>query len=214
MQELAERSGLPRTTIHHYIRESLLPPAHKTAPNAAEYDEAHLERLRLITRLRGDDDGRAGGLSIPRIRRVLEHYEAGLSIRAAVRLTDEGVAPESIEGRNWTNLEDFASAAEVPPAYAERLASLGIVGGKADGSYDPGDLLVARSCHAVHEEWDVAPRDLAPIADLIREVGSYSTTLMDVHTATVGASGDADRRALRDRLAECSRAMLWRALES
>ena len=46
------RSGVPATTIHHYRRRGLLPPAHRTAPNRFLYDERHLRALQLVTLLR------------------------------------------------------------------------------------------------------------------------------------------------------------------
>jgi AcrR family transcriptional regulator len=52
--ELAEKAGLPRSTVHYYLREGLLPPPRRTGRTMAYYDERHLERLQLIRELRGD----------------------------------------------------------------------------------------------------------------------------------------------------------------
>lgn len=52
MAELERLSGVPRETIHFYLRSGLLPPPDKTGKTQATYDERHLERLRLIRRLR------------------------------------------------------------------------------------------------------------------------------------------------------------------
>lgn len=52
MAEVVRRSGVTRETIHFYLREGLLPPARKTAHNAALYGDEHLHRLRLIRSLR------------------------------------------------------------------------------------------------------------------------------------------------------------------
>jgi DNA-binding transcriptional MerR regulator len=54
ISELARESGISRETIHYYLREGLLPPPVKTGRTAALYDQAHLERLRLIRRLRDE----------------------------------------------------------------------------------------------------------------------------------------------------------------
>ena len=51
MAELAKRSGLSVATIKFYLREGLLPPGQRSNVNQAEYDEAHLERLRMIRAL-------------------------------------------------------------------------------------------------------------------------------------------------------------------
>jgi DNA-binding transcriptional MerR regulator len=51
MAELSRSSGVPVATIKYYLREGLLPPGAATSATRAEYDEAHLRRLRLIRAL-------------------------------------------------------------------------------------------------------------------------------------------------------------------
>lgn len=216
MQELAERSGLPRTTIHHYTREGLLPPARKTAPNAAEYDEVHLERLRLISRLR-DEEGE--GLSIPEIREVLALQESGVDLRGAVRLVKEDVAPPG--GAGWAETGGLAEAAGCPVAFVERLEAAGLLPAGQVDAYTPGDLLVTRACHAVCEGRGVDAADLTPLADLIREVGHYSETLVEVQGVRSGGGGgespgsgpEGEADALRRDLSGLCEALLWRSFE-
>jgi len=52
INELVKKSGVPRTTIHYYLREGLLHPPHKTGRTTAVYDESHLEKLKLIDELK------------------------------------------------------------------------------------------------------------------------------------------------------------------
>jgi DNA-binding transcriptional MerR regulator len=70
MAEFSRISGVPTATIKFYLREGLLEPGHRTAPNQATYDESHLRRLRLVRALR-----EVGGLRIETIRRVLESVD-------------------------------------------------------------------------------------------------------------------------------------------
>jgi DNA-binding transcriptional MerR regulator len=51
MRDVCARTGLARSTIHHYIREGLLPKPHKTGKNAALYDEEFVKRAQLIRTL-------------------------------------------------------------------------------------------------------------------------------------------------------------------
>lgn len=220
MQELANRSGLPRTTIHHYAREGLLPPARKTAPNAARYDEAHLERLALISRLR-DADGDAGCLSIPEIRGVLEHVEAGVSLPEAVRLVTENVDASTADGASWVAPAELARAAALEVEFVERLIAARLIGGAPDGAFTPADLLVAKSCASVCADRGVDPADLTPLSDLIREVGNYSATLVDVHAVRADESSSGSARITadpslplaRDLAALCD-VLLWRVLRA
>lgn len=52
IKELEERSGVPRTTIHFYLRQGLLHPPHKTGRTMAYYDDSHVQRLQEISRLK------------------------------------------------------------------------------------------------------------------------------------------------------------------
>ncbi len=63
---LEKATGVPRTTIHFYVREGLLPPPQKTGRSVAFYSERHVARLREILWLK------ERGLGLQDIRRALE----------------------------------------------------------------------------------------------------------------------------------------------
>jgi DNA-binding transcriptional MerR regulator len=74
MAELTRVSGVPTATIKFYLREGLLQPGTRTAPNQATYSHAHVRQLRLIRALR-----EVGGLRIETIRRVLASVDGAES---------------------------------------------------------------------------------------------------------------------------------------
>lgn len=76
VSELSDRSGLPVQTIKYYIREGLLPKGAATAATRAEYDDAHLDRLRLIRALR--EVGDLPIASVKRIVHAVDDEEVGL----------------------------------------------------------------------------------------------------------------------------------------
>lgn len=53
ISELEELSGIPRYTIHQYIRSGLLPEPMRTGKTMAYYNESHLERLQAIREIKG-----------------------------------------------------------------------------------------------------------------------------------------------------------------
>jgi DNA-binding transcriptional MerR regulator len=74
ISELSRTTGTPIPTIKYYIREGLLHRGTPTATNQADYDESHVQRLRLIRVLR-----EVGDLSVATITQVvaaLDHPEA------------------------------------------------------------------------------------------------------------------------------------------
>ncbi len=68
MKELVEKTGVPRTTIHFYLRQGLLPPPNKSGRTMAYYDNTHVKRLKEIEILKK-------GLRVP-IRLLKEHLDS------------------------------------------------------------------------------------------------------------------------------------------
>jgi len=216
MQELATQCGLSKTKIHHYLREGLLPPAQKSARNAAQYGPEHLERLTLIAELRRPE---AGALSIPQIRAVLTYMKAGMAQASAVRLVVEGIKPEASGAPvgPWETANDLAFAAMVSPELVNALEAANLIVRDTGIPYSAGDLLVTRACDALCGRLGVEPSDLTPLFDLIREVGDYSDSLAELYSSQAEAeSADTPgvRSDLRDSIQGLLGALLWRALET
>lgn len=89
MAELAKRSGLSVATIKFYLREGLMPTGRRSSVNQAEYDEAHLERLRMIRAL-----AKVAGLPLASIREVVGVVDGGGSPVDAMAATQDALAGE------------------------------------------------------------------------------------------------------------------------
>lgn len=138
MQELIERSGMPRTRIHYYQREGLLPPPHKTAPNAAHYDEEHLERLHFIQRLRDDR------MQITQIRRIIRAIEAGAAPETALALETAIFQGEAFpDPTKHYSRRQLLQRSGLPSSLLDRLIEEGYFGEPGAGRFDSLDLTVA-----------------------------------------------------------------------
>jgi len=88
LEELTEQAGVTVRTVRYYIAEGLLPPPVGGGPRSA-YTEGHLDRLRLITRLKD------AYLPLREIRRRL----AGLddtAVRAALTQAETLTPPTGV----------------------------------------------------------------------------------------------------------------------
>jgi DNA-binding transcriptional MerR regulator len=84
ISELSARTEVPVGTIKYYLREGLLAPGRQTSRTTAEYDEAHVERVRLVRAL--TDAGGLGIATVHRITAVLDAPEpARLDLLAAAQ---------------------------------------------------------------------------------------------------------------------------------
>ena len=68
IRDLEELSGVPRTTIHYYLRHGLLPRPQKTAASRSLYTEQHLKILKGILELKD------AGKSLLEIEAELQHH--------------------------------------------------------------------------------------------------------------------------------------------
>lgn len=120
MRDLEQATGVNRETIRVYLRHGLLPEPKRSKPNVADYDEAHVDGVRLIRRLHKEE-----GLTIPQIRRALagELTDATISIGAFPHLEqlvsarldsfDALVPIASILSRNPNAEEDAAGLEKI-----------------------------------------------------------------------------------------------------
>jgi DNA-binding transcriptional MerR regulator len=207
MRDLALAADLPRTTIHHYLREGLLPEPQRTAANASTYGPEHLERLQLLKALRGPE---LGPLPLEEVRLVLALVDQGLSPAEAVELmalgrraraegTDEdgmGGTP----GAGGLSLREVARRTGRDSRELRQLIDAGVLSSaEAGGSrgFDSVDLAAVASCGRLLDA-GLAAADLKPLADLLGEVKSFETVLEDLATSTEPkAEADAIRATMR-----------------
>jgi DNA-binding transcriptional MerR regulator len=69
IRELVKRTGVPKETIHFYIREGLLRKPRKSNVNSAEYNESYVDQIQLIKNLRDNFY-----LPIPQIKKIVKDF--------------------------------------------------------------------------------------------------------------------------------------------
>lgn len=135
MSELSATTVTPVPTLKFYLREGLLPAGERTSPNQSQYDDTHVERVRLVRALL-----EVGGLTVAQAAAVIGALDDeamplssvfGVAQRAVTmpaRLAtgeDGGGAAriaELCERRGWQvypNNPGLALAARVIDTYAE-----------------------------------------------------------------------------------------------
>ncbi|QEW02927.1 MerR family transcriptional regulator [Microbacterium lushaniae] len=118
ISELSAAAGVPVPTIKYYLREKLLPEGNRTSATQASYDDAHLQRLRVIRALI------ESGVSIAETRKVI----AALDAPPPTPYELLGVAHAAVA----PGAEDGIDTAEAEKLFAQ-------LGGEAD-QCDPAQL--------------------------------------------------------------------------
>lgn len=162
IRELAEATGVSVQTIHYYLREGLLPPPVKTAPNMAYYGQEYIEDIRFIKELQ---EKRYLPLSI--IKLVLEHKREGKDVSHIqdMRLSLEEIfrplGPE--EDLGPVTLVELVAMTGLGSATLEELEEMGVLmpaTTPAGKRYDGLDVRIARAVKKLLD-LGLAPVDLA-----------------------------------------------------
>ncbi|MBW1818063.1 MAG: MerR family transcriptional regulator, partial [Deltaproteobacteria bacterium] len=188
ISELAKRTGVPKETIHYYVREGVLPKPRKKGRNVADYDEEHVEQIRIIKALQ---DSYFLPLSVIKkiIRQQRKQSPSELSsfhlLREYFRPLDRFLTRE-IAGR-----EAFQDATGLAPKWLEKMEAWGIImAGNVNGEpvYSQDDVIIGKLLVDM-ERIGFGPKDgydpenLKPISDFVRDdvkrvqKGYYDTNL-------------------------------------
>lgn len=104
ISELSKLSGLSAATIKFYVRDRLLPEGRRNGYNRTDYDETHLERLRLIRALI-----EVGGLSLATTQRVLAAIDESERPLGEVLGTAQRALPHAVEPPSAESLDRVAA---------------------------------------------------------------------------------------------------------
>ena len=129
LDEVAREAGVASTTVRLYQTKGLLAPP-RLEGRTGWYDDSHLSRLRLISRLRSE------GYSLAGIANLLDQWERGRGLDSVIGVESELDAllgeVHAIELTPTELMERFPAAA-MTPDLVQRAASLGLVQPAEDG---------------------------------------------------------------------------------
>ncbi len=182
MSDLAKASGLPKSTILHYVNEGLLPKPVKTSPNMAYYAPICVDRLRMIRHLQ-----KKHRLSLAQIKAALEEAEVSGDMAAMVQLGEVIFGTGSGEHLSREGLcrETGLSAGEVA-----ELEDLGMLLPLETGLYDLDDLNAARS-YSRSAELGLKAKDGVFYTRLAKEIVDYEMKLRRRLTRDLAPAQDA-----------------------
>lgn len=166
VSELARRGDITIASVKYYIRIGLLPSGHAQSATRAEYDESHLERVRLIRTLAD-----VGGLSIERIGEVVAALDHPPSSRHALLGTAHHVLRENgtgaVSDQAWRLVEPLAAPCEAG-ATGHSPASIAL-GRAITAAQTAGWSITSDTLHT----WGQALREVAR-GDVVADLGDVS----------------------------------------
>jgi DNA-binding transcriptional MerR regulator len=164
VDELAQASGLPTSTIRLYRQRGLLPPPAMEG-RVGYFDDGHVARLRLIAELRGR------GFSLAAIKDLVDTWESGHNLDAVLGVERALARPADTERMSREQLEvRFPELASDQQLWA-RFVKSGCAVPRDDGDFDVqrGFLPVSALLSSIGVPLAVMLDEYAPVAEFARE---------------------------------------------
>jgi DNA-binding transcriptional MerR regulator len=137
MKALTLATGLPKSTILHYLHQGLLPEPVKTSSNMAYYDPECIDRIKFIQHLQ-----RHHRLSLLEIKRMMELSGEALDLSSRLELKELVFGPSRQEGLIETDA--FCRETELTAEQVRRLLKARLLLPIEKGRFDPEDTAMGK----------------------------------------------------------------------
>lgn len=135
MKELVAATGVPKSTILHYIKEELLPRPVKTSRNMARYHSSMVERIGFIKQMQ-----QKHRLPLTAIKKLLCARDTGRDPDQLVALQETIFGP----ARETMQPEAFLATSDMSPEGLQECIEVGLLMPLEAGAFDQEDLAIAR----------------------------------------------------------------------
>jgi DNA-binding transcriptional MerR regulator len=137
MKELVEATGVPKSTILHYLHQRLLPEPIKTSQNMAYYDPQCIHRIRYIRNLQ-----RRHRLSLSEIRQMFE--ERGPDADFSIYLELQNIIFGQTTPGALLDEAGFCRATGLARNAARDLVKTRLLMPMTKGGFDPDDVSMGK----------------------------------------------------------------------
>jgi len=174
ISELVKRTGVPKETIHFYIREGLLRKPRKSGVNSAIYNDRHVDQIRLIKDLRDNYY-----LPIPEIKKVVKEFKKqSPSDQAVSKFYSRFFRPaDRLLSREVVGRENFRQVTGLGRKWLDKAQEWELITPETrngDEVYSPDDLAVGKLMVDMDQlgfgpKDGFDPEDLRQIAEFVKE---------------------------------------------
>ena len=174
ISELAERTRVPKETIHYYLREGVLRKPRKIGKNIADYNENYVEQIRIIKQLQEHYF-----LPLSVIKKIIRrHRKQSPSEKYSVNFLSEYFRPlDRLIAASITGREAFREATGLSAKWLAKFEEWGIIGFEMHEEkpvYAPdevilGKLIVSMDHLGFGPKDGYDPEELHIIADFVRD---------------------------------------------
>lgn len=123
ISELAKKTGVPKETIHYYLREGLIPKPKKLGKNVADYNGTHVEQIRLIKQIQDQFF-----LPLSLIKKIVKRRKKSPELQSILQMRSEYFTPFSqiFEGE-IVGEDAFCETTGLGPKWLTRFQEWGVI---------------------------------------------------------------------------------------
>jgi DNA-binding transcriptional MerR regulator len=171
MQELVAATGVPKSTILHYLNEGLLPEPVKTSRNMAYYSPACVERITFIKVMQSKYR-----LSLAIIKQLLQEGKVGPELAPLLEL--RSVIFGRSEDQKLLDLGAFCRATGLSILEVEALQGAGLLLSLEPEHFDAEDVVIGRLLKGLRE-LGLTPAEASFYPRLAREIVDHEMAIRD-----------------------------------
>ncbi len=173
ISELVKKTGVPKETIHFYIREGLLRKPRKSGVNIADYHDGYVEQIQLIKDLRDNYY-----LPIPEIKKIIKNFRKQSPTDQAIsQFHSKYLRPlDRLLSSSIVGSGAFREATGLSRKWLANMEKWGVITADYENGkpiYSPDDVIIGRLLvdmdnlgFGPRDGYD--PKDLKGVVDFIR----------------------------------------------
>ena len=162
MKALVEVSGVPKSTILHYLNQGLLPEPQKTSPNMAYYDPSCIDRIQYIQHLQ-----RRHRLSLSEIKLMMARKGQNLDFSIFSQL--DTIIFGQVQNGQLLNASEFCAASGLNHEQLKDLLEAKLLLPLQQDRFDPQDIGMGKMYAAV-STFGLSGEDMAEYVALCEKI--------------------------------------------
>jgi DNA-binding transcriptional MerR regulator len=123
ISELAKKTGVPKETIHYYVREGIISKPKKMGKNVANYNESHIEQIRLIKQIQDHFF-----LPLSLIKKIVKRHRKTPELQSLLELRTEYFRPvDQLLESEVVGEKAFSKTTGLGPKWLTKFEEWGVI---------------------------------------------------------------------------------------
>lgn len=143
ISELTKRTGVPKETIHYYVRQGIISKPKKKSKNVADYNESHIEQIHLIKQIQDHFF-----LPLSFIKKIVKRHSKSPELQSLLELRTEYFRPvDQLLESEVVGEEAFCDATGLSSKWLTKFQEWGVITAELQNGnkvYSRDDVIIGK----------------------------------------------------------------------